>query len=381
MPADIQRRTLLIVSDTAMIYEGDTVLVFDPVLREIKVVAPMFDHIIWLGARTLNKKPSLKPVNNDKVQTVMLPCVSRSGLINVLYVLAAYPVMLYKILKYLPQATHVHSRGPAHPALLAVLLSLFDSKRIYSHKYAGEWTENNIPFTYRLQRAILRRVKRKNVRITISGRNTTNSMNVYDLKNPCIYEEELGGMNELGRGKDFSGELNLLFVGNMMPSKGIIQLMDALDSENLSRRFQNITIVGGGRLLEEVKDKAKRNKRVQIEIAGTLSREELNDKYAKAHILILPSSSESFPKVIAEAAAYGCIPVTTSLSAISKQISDGDNGFLMDRVSTDNIITILNRVSATDSLKQVSLNAIEMSTQFTYERFRESMAKVYDIQQ
>jgi glycosyltransferase involved in cell wall biosynthesis len=379
MPGDIQKNTLLVVSDTAMIEGEEEILVFDPVLREMTVIEDMFDNIIWLGATTLNNKPSLKPVNSSKVKTIMLPCVSRSGFINIFFVLLAYPVILYQVLKYLPVATHVHTRGPSHPAFVAILISLLDKKRIYAHKYAGEWTTNNIPFTYRVQRAILRRIRKNNVRITISGRNSTNHHNVFDLKNPCIYEHELHGMNAAGKAKDFSGDLNLIFVGNMMPSKGILKLLQAIRTGTLSKRYTSLYIVGGGRLLEEVKQQAKSITDLQIVVTGNLSREELNKLYAKAHILILPSSSESFPKVIAEAAAYGCIPVTTNLSAISKQITDGINGFLMDTAAASDILGTLNKVAAHESLRDMSNNAINMSHLFTYEYFRKSTSEVYSI--
>lgn len=379
MSGHIPKRTLLVVSDTAMMEEDGKLLVFDPVLREMKVVEEMFDNIVWLGARTLYKKPSLKPILSNKVQTVVLPCVSRRGWLNVLYVVLAYPVILYEVLKHLKHATHVHTRGPSHPAFVAILLSLFDNKRIYAHKYAGEWTMNNIPFTYRLQRGILRRIYKPNIRITISGKNSTNSANVYDLQNPCIYEAELQGMNEIGKSKDFSNGLQLLFVGNLMPSKGIISLMQALAHDNLNNRYTGIYIVGGGKLMDEVKELAAHINKIQVTITGDISREELNQLYAKAHILILPSNSESFPKVVAEAAAYGCIPVTTSLSAITKQITDGTNGFLMHKTNSADILQILNRVADNANLKMISTEAITMSSLYTYERFKQHMAKVYSI--
>lgn len=362
-----------------MYNDAGKLLVFDPVLRELKVVSDMFDNIIWLGARTLHKKATLKPVDSNKIHAEMLPCVSRNGWINIFFVLAAYPVFLFRILKYLPQATHVHTRGPSHPAFLMILLSLLDKKRIYAHKYAGEWTDKNIPFTYRVQRSLLKRVRKPNIKVIISGKNEEESANVHDMQNPCIYGHEIEAMNAIGLQKDFSKELHLLFVGNLMSSKGIMQLLDALQSEKLNTRYTQLHIAGGGRLLDEVKESAKTNQRIRITVAGDISREALNKLYADAHFLVLPSSSESFPKVVAEAAAYGCIPVTTSLSAITRQITDGVNGFLMTDNTPHSIIETLNRVAGITQLSGISQNTIEMSRLFTYDRFRQRMAKVYNV--
>lgn len=379
MPEHIQKHTLLVVSDTAMYQDGDELLVFDPVLRELNAIDDMFDKIIWLGARTQRKKKSLKPVANKKIAAEMLPCVSRKGLVNILYVLFAYPVFLFKIMKHIKGATHVHTRAPSHPALLMILLSFFDSKRIYAHKYAGEWTDRNIPFTYRSQRSLLKRTRKPNIKVVISGKNEEETVNVHDMENPCIYEHEIGEMNAIGMKKDFSSQLKLLFVGNMMPTKGIIELMAALNSDKLDSRYAEINIVGGGELMNKVKQMAEANNRLTINILGDISREELNMQYANAHILILPSSSESFPKVIAESAAYGCIAVTTSLSAIAKKITEGVNGFLMDDNHPNTILECLNKTASNTGLKSISERAIEMSSLFTYERFRKRMGNVYNI--
>lgn len=362
-----------------MYKEGGSILAFDPVLRELNSIEPLFDKIIWLGARRQHKKPSLKPVNNPKIITDVMPCVSRNGLINVLFVLLAYPVFFFKILKYLPQATHVQTRGPSHPALLGILVSLLDNKRIYAHKYAGEWTQSHIPFTYNLQRSILKSITKQNVRITVSGKNDTDRDNVYDIQNPCIYDDELSEMNRIAKEKDFSGSLKLLFAGNLMPTKGIIELLEALEAGSISGRYTKLYVAGGGNLMDSVKEKVGRINKLEVIVTGSLSREDLNKLYAEAHVLILPSISESFPKVIAEAAAYGCIPVTTSLSAIVKQITDGENGFLMDGNTSGEIRETLNKVAASTELQSVSQCATGMSNLYTYSRFKERMKEVYNI--
>ncbi|MCB0698578.1 MAG: glycosyltransferase [Chitinophagales bacterium] len=379
MSGDIQKRTLLVVSDTAMYNDGGEVLVFDPVLRELMVIEDMFDNIIWLGARTLRKKGSLKPIASDKIKAEMMPCVSRSGWINIFFVILAYPVFLVRILKHLKRATHVHTRAPSHPAMLMILLSYLDNKRIYAHKYAGEWTDRNIPFTYRSQRSLLKRARKRNLKVVISGKNEEESVNVHDMENPCIYGYEIDAMNNAGLAKKFDGKLRLLFVGNLMPTKGIMELLTAIQNQQLSDRYKELYIVGSGKLKSEVEHVVRDIKNIQVNMLGDLSREELNKQYAAAHMLILPSSSESFPKVIAEAAAYGCIPVTTSLSAITKKVKDGESGFLMTDNHPDNILSTLNKVAETTDLKSISNESIAMSRLFTYERFKERMKKIYEI--
>ena len=44
--------------------------------------------------------------------------------------------------------------------------------------------------------------------------------------------------------------------------------------------------------------------------------------YASSHVLVLTSESEGFPKVIAEAMAYGCVPIVTGVGAIPEVLNE-----------------------------------------------------------
>ncbi len=44
--------------------------------------------------------------------------------------------------------------------------------------------------------------------------------------------------------------------------------------------------------------------------------------YASSHVLVLTSESEGFPRVIAEAMAYGCVPIVTRVGAIPEALND-----------------------------------------------------------
>ena len=52
---------------------------------------------------------------------------------------------------------------------------------------------------------------------------------------------------------------------------------------------------------------------------------------------MLPSKSEGFPKVIAEALNFGCIPIVSQISAIGQYIKHKQNGFVLEEVTTSNV--------------------------------------------
>ncbi len=380
MPGDIQKNTLLVVSDTAMYRQGKQVLAYEPVLHELESIADLFDEIIWIGACVSEPRRSMSIVTGDKFKTILLPNLSRKNKWNFLFVLLAYPVIIFQVLKCLNRVKYVHSRGPSHPALVSIIISLLDNKRKYIHKYAGDWNKEDIPTTYRLQRNLLKSLRKINIKASVNGKGAHEQENIINIPNPCLSEALLERSQLIGKQKDFSDKLKLLFVGNMMPSKGIIELLKSV-RDGISPRFDELIIVGEGSLLQEVKNIAAEIKDLQVTLTGTVSRDQLNDFYAKTQLIILPSTSEGFPKVLAEAAAFGCIPIATSLSGIRSYIRNNENGFLMKDNMPETIYTTLNMVARHNDLNSMSKNAIEMSRLFTYKKYRNTVANIYGFEE
>jgi glycosyltransferase involved in cell wall biosynthesis len=62
---------------------------------------------------------------------------------------------------------------------------------------------------------------------------------------------------------------------------------------------------------------------------GFLQKRELHEFMAESHFLLLPSKAEGFPKVVAEAACYGTIPIVSDVGSIAHYINEL-NGFLWE---------------------------------------------------
>jgi glycosyltransferase involved in cell wall biosynthesis len=56
----------------------------------------------------------------------------------------------------------------------------------------------------------------------------------------------------------------------------------------------------------------------------------LNDIYRSSHIILITSEREGLPLVLMEAMAYGVVPITTNVGAISAYVQSGLNGFLIE---------------------------------------------------
>jgi glycosyltransferase involved in cell wall biosynthesis len=121
--------------------------------------------------------------------------------------------------------------------------------------------------------------------------------------------------------------LNLLFVGRFVQSKGLLDLVEAVD---LVRRRCTVPfrLRLAGNLewsdptyLTRVKDAVTARKLdTTVEILGTVNAEVLEDLYHMSHVFAIPSYHEGFCKPVIEALRAGCVPigyVSYNLPAIS----------------------------------------------------------------
>ncbi len=103
----------------------------------------------------------------------------------------------------------------------------------------------------------------------------------------------------------------LLAVGRIAPQKGYFTLLSAL--ARIADRPWSMTILGNGRLREDVEQRAKQlGLADRIEFEGFIS--DPTQYYAQSDILVLSSQWEGFPAVPLEAMATGCAVVATDCS-------------------------------------------------------------------
>ncbi len=112
----------------------------------------------------------------------------------------------------------------------------------------------------------------------------------------------------------YDHQTRLLFVGSLIESKGVTELIEAvalLKNKNLNIK---LNIVGDGNMLEKLDQQVcKNNLHSVVNIIGRLGHDELVSIYDNSDIFVLPSLSEGFPSVISEALSMGLIAITSDL--------------------------------------------------------------------
>ena len=114
--------------------------------------------------------------------------------------------------------------------------------------------------------------------------------------------------------RDEPGEMSLLYLGRLHPIKGIENLLEACHLVDAGSFNFRLIIAGQGdeEYVEELrKEITKLELKEKVEMVGYINESEKQDIFQQADVLILPSHSENFGNVVAEALSYG-IPVIAS---------------------------------------------------------------------
>lgn len=123
--------------------------------------------------------------------------------------------------------------------------------------------------------------------------------------------------------------LRLVFVGSLVPKKGLQDLLMALTDPELSK--VDLTVVGGGTYADQLKTMAQHlGLAERTKWLGVLSPHQVAQTLRQADVLCLPSYTEGSPNVIKEAMASGLPVVATRIGGIPDLVHDSINGFLYD---------------------------------------------------
>lgn len=139
-----------------------------------------------------------------------------------------------------------------------------------------------------------------------------------------------------------------LYVGRMMWYKGLRITLDALKLLLQSKTDFKMFFVGGGIDLDEIKNYAKETGVYDkcVFTGPVHDRELLRTFYCAADAFLFPSTYDTNGLVVREAAACGLASVLVKGSCAAEDITDGENGFLIEE----------NAVSMFDTLKAVAAN-------------------------
>jgi glycosyltransferase involved in cell wall biosynthesis len=179
---------------------------------------------------------------------------------------------------------------------------------------------------------------------------------------------------------DEPGPLRVVFVGNVIPRKGLDRLIDAL--ARLPRADWRLTAVGS--LAVDARTVGALRRQIDahgladhVTLAGRLPDDALAEVLASSHVLAVPSTYEGFGIVYLEGMAFG-LPALASLGGGAHEIvTHGVDGFLIPPGDVDTLADHLAALHADrDSLRRMALAARARFAR--HPTWSDSAARVHD---
>lgn len=227
-------------------------------------------------------------------------------------------------------------------ALLALLIKAFGFKVVYHFHNKGVSERQN----YKIDNWLYKKVF-KNSEIILLSRH------LYpDIKN-YVAEEQVhycpNGISDafsslpLKRLSEENTKVTILFLSNLIASKGLFVLLDAcarLQQKNIP--FECIFVGGIGDVSEEqfTKKVCELDLQQQVFYAGKKYGEEKTEVFQNADIFVLPTyyHNECFPLVLLEAMQFGLPIISTDEGAIPEIVDDQKTGFLVSKRDVNDLV-------------------------------------------
>ena len=370
---------LLVISSAPVVELDGKLHLYAPYEKEMQLWAKHANSIqfccpIWKE----DKKLLIAPISFETTPTIELKEFDITSFSNMLRAIPNAFVDLIRIFEAMKKADHIHLRCPGNMALLAAVVQIFFPKKVKTAKYAGNWDPKaRQPFTYKLQRWILSNtILTKNIQVLVYGDWENQTKNIKPFFTATYSESEILNANFRIQNKD-QESIKFLFVGTL--SKGKQPLYAIQIVEELFKKGKNVTLdlFGDGAMKSEIETYIRNNDLESIiQLKGNQSKDAILTAYQNSHFLILPSKSEGWPKVVAEAMFGGCVPIASPVSCISYMMGNGSRGILLHEKIQEDINQIDMVINNQDFYHKIASEGQSWSQQFTTDKFEAEISKL-----
>ncbi len=370
---------LLVISSAPVVELDGKLHLYAPYEKEMQLWAKHADTIqlccpIWREDRKL----LIAPISFEVEKIIEFQEFDITSFSNKLKAVPLAFVALIKIFKAMKQADHIHLRCPGNIALLACLVQILFTNKQKTAKYAGNWDpKSKQPWSYRLQKWILSNAfLTRNMQVLVYGEWEGTSKNIKSFFTATYSEEE---MERLGvvETRRLGEEIMFLFVGTLSKGKQPLYVIQLV--EELYKRGKNVILelYGEGSLRKELELYITQNNLESIiSLKGNHSRETVLKAYQSSHFLILPSKSEGWPKVVAEAMFWGCVPIASPVSCVSYMMGNGSRGVILQEELNQDVDQIKIVINNQELYQKMASEGQTWSRQFTTDKFEVEISKL-----
>ena len=353
--------------------ENDNYFSYSPYINEMNIWSKYVTEVIIVAPLTLKLKSNLDSFYSHSSQIFQkIDAINFLNFLSVLKSIVSIPKIIYTLYKNIKNADHIHIRCPGNIGLLACVVQIFFPNKIKTAKYAGNWDPNaKNPLSYKLQKWILSNTfLTKNMQVLVYGEWKNQSKNIKSFFTATYRESE----KTVTAKRNLQNEIKFLFVGMLTTGKNPIYAIKIVEKLRLTSKNVSLNIFGEG-IERHALEKYILLNNLQdfIFLNGNQNSEILKKTYSESHFMILPSESEGWPKAVAEAMFWGCLPISTDVSCINNMLDNGNRGLLLTKDLSLDVCQIKQLLETETLYQQKVIDAVNWSRRYTLNLFEQEI--------
>ena len=366
----------LIVTQVEHTQKDNDFFAYSPFVNEMNIWLRQVESVTIIAPLKKGEVALLEQkYNSNSINFIEVPKFSFINFKESARAIGVLPIILWKLFRVMFSAQHIHLRCPGNMGLLGSIVQFFFPFKAKSAKYAGNWDlKAKQPLSYKFQKYILRNTfLTRNIKVLVYGDWKNQTKNIKSFFTATYSEEEIVDLQS----KSLEGKIKFIFVGTL--AKGKQPLLTIKLFEEIQNIYPNIELCIYGDGLERLAlETYITNKSLQssVFIKGNQDRESLKEIYQNSHFLILPSKSEGWPKVVAEAMFWGCLPIASSVSCVPSMLDYGKRGIVLEENFEQNIQMIQELIENPKEYEKRRNDALKWARIYTLEKFEKEIVKI-----
>lgn len=371
-----------IITHVPHVYRDNHYYGYAPYIREMNIWLNYVDHVVVVAPLEDKKvSPIHEAYSHNNLSFLSVSEFNVTSVKNFLIALYRLPKVVATVYKAMKSSDHIHLRCPGNMGLIGAVVQILFPEKQKTAKYAGNWdSASKQPFTYRLQRWILSNTfLTRNMQVLVYGDWPNQTKNILSFFTASYSEEEISKYEEqdLVKIASLSEEVRFLFVGTLSKGKQpmyAIQLVNQLKENGIHVR---LALFGDGLLFNELQEYIDSNGLASfITLMGNQDKTTVLNAYRESHFLLLPSKSEGWPKAVAEAMFWGCVPIATPVSCVPYMLGNGSRGLLLQEQMEWDVHQIKLVLQNLDLYEAISNEAKIWSRNYTTNSFEREIKKL-----
>ncbi len=201
---------------------------------------------------------------------------------------------------------------------------------------------------------------------------------ITDNKNIVIVNNSVAGTTDQYQ-ENSSKVLSLLFLGKLVPEKGLYELIEAFAQLKEKYADLQLYIGGNGDQKAYIEFAEKFDIESSVTFVGWVDGDRKNQLLSDCTLFVLPSYTEGLPVSILEAMAAGKPVVATQVGGIPDTITDGAEGLLVQSANVKQLYSALEELLSDPERRQAMGTAgiARVKSEFSAEKTFRQLSDIY----